>query len=348
MRANFFIFLLTIFLVGCSKKADSASESAVIITKSLRYSELDSHLEVYSGKHTIEIPRSKLPFKRTVFLNASLLGYITALHLESSVVGVSSPEYIYSSVLRSAVEKQQIQNVGNEQKYDVEKILSLQPDAVFTNYLSSFESTYKMLRDNGVTVIFLDEYKESVPLDKTKYLLLFGKLFNKEKQAQTLLESVTASYNTIRSKIQDKSNMPQVLVNEMYGNHWFVPGNESQLANFIAHAGGKYIFSKLPGEQAVPLSFEQVLVESNGANVWINAGNHLSRKQMLALNPLYSKLDVFNNGRIYSITGRIKGKSNDFFESGVVRADIVLKDYIRIFHPDLVPGGQLFYLKEIK
>jgi iron complex transport system substrate-binding protein len=30
-------------------------------------------------------------------------------------------------------------------------------------------------------------------------------------------------------------------------------------------------------------------------------------------------------------------KANDFFESGVVRADLILKDYIKIFHPELLP-----------
>ncbi len=34
-------------------------------------------------------------------------------------------------------------------------------------------------------------------------------------------------------------------------------------------------------------------------------------------------------------TGREKGYANDYFESGVVRADWVLKDYIKIFHPEI-------------
>jgi hypothetical protein len=48
------------------------------------------------------------------------------------------------------------------------------------------------------------------------------------------------------------------------------------------------------------------------------------------------------------VNGREVQKTNDFFESGVVRADIVLKDYIRIFHPELLPDYQLTYMKELK
>ena len=43
-----------------------------------------------------------------------------------------------------------------------------------------------------------------------------------------------------------------------------------------------------------------------------------------------------------------KLKANDFFESGVVRADLILKDYIKIFHPELLPNYHLTYMKELQ
>jgi iron complex transport system substrate-binding protein len=50
----------------------------------------------------------------------------------------------------------------------------------------------------------------------------------------------------------------------------------------------------------------------------------------------YGKLDVFNKGKIYVITGKEKGKPMIFRKwRGESRSGI--KDYIKIFHPELLP-----------
>ena len=68
---------------------------------------------------------------------------------------------------------------------------------------------------------------------------------------------------------------------------------------------------------------------------------------MLAINPNYAKMEVFNKGKLFTVEGSIKGKANDYFESGVVRSDLVLRDYIKIFYPNLFQDQQLKYLKEL-
>ena len=37
-----------------------------------------------------------------------------------------------------------------KEKYDIEKIFELKPDVIFTNYIETFENTYKILQDNGI------------------------------------------------------------------------------------------------------------------------------------------------------------------------------------------------------
>jgi iron complex transport system substrate-binding protein len=68
---------------------------------------------------------------------------------------------------------------------------------------------------------------------------------------------------------------------------------------------------------------------------------------MLGMNPFYSKLDVFNKGKIYVLQEGKKDRQMIFrkwrCES---RSDI--KDYIKIFHPELLPDYQLTYMKELQ
>ena len=319
-----------------------------VISQRLQFKEDKGFLTIKSGKFSYEFDSSQLPLKKVVLLNASLLGFISELNEEDKIAGVSSPEYIYSEKITSRIKEGKIANVGNEQKYDVEKIIALQPDAIITNYISTFENTYDVLRKNGIKIIFLDEYMEQKPLVKSAYLRVFGKLFRKEEAAEARLKEIENTYNSLKLTASKSLHKPLVLANEMYGNQWFLPGGKTQLAHFIQDAGATYILKGNTEEKAIPMSFEEVFTKSQQAQFWINAGNHSDKKSLLGVNPNYSKMNVFKNGKIYVITGKERERSNDFFESGVVRSDIVLKDYIKIFHPDLFPEYQLTYMKELK
>lgn len=349
MKPNFFLFFLLFLCVQCKKqKSQIVAEDFIKISERVYYKDLDKTVEIKSGKFSYNFKNEQLPFKRTIFLNASLVGFASELSLEDQIVGISSPEYIYSEKVLNKIQSGAIADVGNEQKYNLEKIIALKPDAIFTNYIASFENTYELLKKNGITIIFLDEYLEQKPLEKSAYLLLFGRLFGKEKEAFSKLDSITKNYESLQKLAQTAKSKPFVLANEIYGNQWFLPGGKSQLAQYLKSANSEYINKDNSTESATPLSFEEVFVKAENATFWVNAGNHHSKKELLIVNPAYAKMNVYKTGKIFAIIGKEKNKSNDFFESGVVRADLVLQDYIKILHPELLPNQELIYLKELK
>ena len=348
MKSLFFVFFSLFFVFSCKKQDSSSTTDWEIISKNVQFKTVDQVFHLKSGKFTYEIPEENFPFKRVILLNASLVGYFTELGLENKIVGVSSPEYIFSEKIHQLLKTGKIQNIGNEQKYDVEKIIALKPDAIFTNYISSFDNTYDLLRKNGIELIFLDEYLEQNPLEKSKYLLLFGQIFQKQQEAFLAFNQIKTSYDSLKILAKSAPEKPLVLANEMYGNQWFLPGGKSGLAQFISDANASYINAENDDTNAVPLSFEEVFAKGKNAEYWVNVGNHQTKKGLLQINPNYTKLPVYNSGKLYTVTGRERGKANDYFESGVVRADLVLKDYIKIFHPEVLPEYNLTYLKELK
>ncbi|OWK73319.1 ABC transporter substrate-binding protein [Flavobacteriaceae bacterium JJC] len=348
MKPTFLLFLSVFFLFSCKKEAKPPKNDWQIISSNIQYKENSKIFNLKSGKFRYEIPTAKLPFKRVMLLNASLVGYFTELGLEDKIIGISSPEYVYSEKIHQLINEGRIQNIGNEQKYDIEKIIALKPDAVFTNYIASFDNTYDLIKKNGIEIIFLDEYLEQNPLEKSKYLLVFGKLLGAEKDAVLKFNEIQNSYKTLKTLAQKARKTPVVLANEMYGNQWFLPGGKTNLAALISDANAKYINADNTESKAVPMSFEEVYAKSRDAEFWVNVGNHQEKKELLQINPNYAKMNVFNNGKLYTLSGKEKSKSNDYFESGVVRADLILKDYIKIFHPELLPQYNLTYLKELK
>ena len=109
--------------------------------ENVRFQENGDFLTLKSGKFTYKIPHSKLPYKKIMLLNASLVGYITELgEQRKKSLGLLVQNIFFSDKIHQLINENKIQNIGNEQKYDVEKILAYHPDAIFTNYVASFET----------------------------------------------------------------------------------------------------------------------------------------------------------------------------------------------------------------
>ncbi|MDO5615936.1 MAG: ABC transporter substrate-binding protein, partial [Cruoricaptor ignavus] len=309
MKSKILLFFLLTVLFSCKKEQKNTVADWQVISENVKFKEENKVLKLQSGKFNYEIPTDRLPFKKVILLNSSLLGYFLELDFQSKIIGISSPEYIYSERIHQLIKDGKIQNVGSEQKYDIEKIIALKPDAVFTNYISSFENTYDLLKKNSIEIIFLDEYLEQNPLDKSRYLLVFGKLLGKDKEAVASYKKIQTSYDSIKKITEKPMDKPTVLANEMYGNQWFLPGGKTQLANYIADAGANYILKDNDDTKAVPTSFEEVFTKAENATIWVNAGTHKTKSSLLSINPNYAKMKVFQDGKIYSLSGKEKGSS---------------------------------------
>ncbi len=348
---RFFLFLIIyLFAISCQKENAKTLERDIKISERVHYSENGELLIIKSGKLENKIDLKKIPFQKAMLLNSSLIGYFSELSLEEKITGVSSPEYIFSEKIHQLINQNQILNIGNEQRYDIEKILAHKPDVIFTNYVPNFANTYDILKKNGIEMIFLDEFLEQNALEKSKYLLLFGKLFGVEEQAEKVFKTIENNYKKIQNLALKTSEKPKVLCNEMYGSQWFLPGGNSFVARLIKDAGGNYILKDNKESSAVPLSFEEVFIKSENADYWINISPHLDKNELLIMNPNYSKMKVFNSGHLYMINNREKDSANDYFESGVVRCDLVLRDYFKIFHPEDVTfsAEPLIYMKPLQ
>lgn len=349
MKIYFFIIPLLFLVTSCNKNTEKQQvNSKIIISKNVNYTLDDKELNLTSHAFSYHIPRYDLPFKRIILLNASLVGYISALDMENSVIGVTSPEYIYTEKIHDNLENGKTENVGNSQKYDIEKIISLKPDAIFTNYIPNFQNIYDLLKKSGIKVIFFNEYLEELPLEKSAYIKVFGELLGKQNKADSLYNVIHNNYNNYKNKAEKANQTPSVLTNEIFGNQWYMPGGKTQIAHYLNDANSNYIFKDNQETKAIPMTFEEVYAFSETANYWVNVGNYSTKKELLMANPNYKELNVFKNGQIFSINGRVRGTANDYFESGAVRVDWVLRDYIKAFHPDLMRNEKFTYLKKLK
>ena len=70
---------------------------------------------------------------------------------------------------------------------------------------------------------------------------------------------------------------------------------------------------------------------------------------MLDANSHYAEFDAFKNKNVYSFTKK-KGKKGGilYYELAPNRPDLVLKDLVKILHPELLVGYEPFFFEKLK
>lgn len=287
----------------------------------------------------------QIPVKRIVCLSTTHLAFLKELNELDAICGVSAPEFIYDSLIREKVKAGKISNVGYDQAMNIETIISLKPDFVMAYGVGSESSgQFQRLKQLGVKVVFNAEYLEQTPLGKAEWLNFVGAFFNKEDSAAQLFKTTSETYTNLAQKAASVKEKPMVLSGLPWKGVWYVPGGKSYASNFIYDAGGDYLWKEDMGSESIPLSLETVLERANKAQLWINPGSALNLSEMALLDPRIKTIRSLQEKKVFNFNRRLSpGGGNDFWESGVVHPDLILKDLIAIFHPDLIPNHTFVY-----
>ncbi|MET3732908.1 ABC transporter substrate-binding protein [Moheibacter stercoris] len=349
-----FIFFITIssLILACKQNSNSNISSRNTqnfdYIENLQWKEAEEQIEIESGGIITILSKKDLPLKSVMVVPTSVLAYMSELGLEQNLTGVSQIKYIYNPKIQELHREQKIEEIGNFNELYFEKIILNKPDVFFTTSSPSLAKFHDQLKNQGIKIIFIDEYEEQNPLAKAEYVKVIGRLLGKEKQADSIFQVVETNYKNLQKKLENqKKKSPKVLVNQIYSDIWYLPSGESFQAKLIADAGGEYPWKSTTGINSLNLSFESVFEKAEDAEVWINAGDFPSRAALLVNYPHYEWFQAFQNNQVYNWHKRSSPSGgNDYFETGTARPDWVLKDLAAIFHPELFPNYELrFYQK---
>lgn len=290
-----------------------------------------------------------IPVKRVVCLSTNHLPAFTALDKSETVVGFPGLQYIYEEALLTSAENGDLRDVGQKSGINIEVLMSLQPELVMGYTMGSSFEQLKPIQKSGIPVIFNADYLENSPLGRAEWLKLTAVLLNKYEEGDSLFKSIEEDYLATKKLAEKANKKPSVMTGVMYGDVWYVPGGESYAAKFIEDAGGNYLWSDHPKTGSIELSFESVLEKAKNADFWIGAASFTKLEELKNSNANYSLFDSFKNGEIYSYTKRVnKNGANDFLESGYMRPDLILKDYVKILHPTLLTEKESTYFQPLK
>jgi iron complex transport system substrate-binding protein len=292
-----------------------------------------------------------VPVERIICMSTTHLAMIKALGMEDAIAGVSGAGYIYDKGISEKVRRGMVSDVGYEAGLNSELIVKCAPDLVMMYGIGSESVGYvSRIRELGIKVMFNADYLENDPLAKAEWIKLFGALFCKEDLADTIFNSASRSYNQLRAFIsQNTVNKPVVMLGMPFRDTWFISPGNSFVSKLIEDAGGEYLWKNTKSSSSMPYSLEKVYMQALKADYWLNTGTISSKNEITSLDPRFLKLSCYRTGNIFNNNKRLSpGGGNDYWESGVVSPQVILKDIASILHPGLFGDYEPVYYTKIK
>ena len=292
------------------------------------------------------------PLRKMVCMSTSHVGFLDAIGAADAVAAVSGCDFVSSPRVRERISEGLVAEAGYDAAPAYETLYQLQPDVVLSYSLGGDSPMDQRLRDLGIRVFTLYEHLESHPLARAEYVRLFGALTGRMAAADSLFAVVSSSYLSLAAPSSSKmpvakDGLKKVLVNLPYAGVWYIPGAESYMARLIRDAGGEVLGAEPGTSQSGMISLEEAYRLACEADWWLNAGSVRSLDELRRENAAFASFPVAAPGRVYTNDRRsTPGGGNDFWESGAVRPDLILKDLRTIFAGG--PEDSLYYYRAVR
>lgn len=287
----------------------------------------------------------KVPVKKVICTSTTHISMLDALDEVNSIVGISGKKLISNEKVQQNIKNNKVIDIGYDQNMDIERILSLQPDLIFSYGITGENLSYlNKLKELGIQVIMNAEYLENTPLGKAEWIKFMAEFYQKRKTGGFIFDTIETKYNKLLKLKDEFGPRPSVISGLPWKDAWYVPGGNSFAANFIEHAGGKYLWEDNENNEAIPLDFEAVVNKAIDADTWINPGAARDMEDILSVDERLKNIKALRVGEVYNNNARVTNQGgNDYWESGVIHPHVILKDLIKIFHPGLLPEHDLVY-----
>ena len=374
LRITLMLFIISI--IGCRENNTISNKTTIYSANEIRYAkglEIYKHQGFSIVKITNPWPEAKesftyvlqekngiipdslkqfaiiqIPIKSIVVTSTTHIPALELLGVEVTLVGFPNTDYVSSVKTRKLINAGKVRDVGVNESLNTEVLIDMKPDLIVSFGLNNSNPTLDNLQKSGLSVMFNGDWTEQSPLGKAEWIKFFGSLYGLDSKANTIFSEIENEYNTTLSLAKKAASKPTVLCGAMYQEQWYVPQGESWASLFLKDAQSNYLWADTKGNGSLAVPFETILEKAQNADFWIAPGDFSSLKQMSDSNPHYIQFTSFKNKKVYSYSVNKGAKGGIiYFEWSPTRPDWVLKDLIKIFHPELLPNHKLFFFQKL-
>jgi iron complex transport system substrate-binding protein len=369
------ILILTSLFVQCKK--EKPIESKILIQNSVKYAKGFS-IENYENYSVVTVknpwPKASktykyilkkkngivpdslknnliinVPIKNIVVTSTTHIPSLEMLNEEKTLVGFPNLDYISSEKVRALIDAKKVRELGKNQSLNTEVLIDLQPNVIIGYGLDNNNPTLDNLLKSGLKVMLNGDWNEQTPLGKAEWIKFFGALYDKQKQANEIFSKIENDYLKTIEIAKKATSKPTILAGDIFEGKWYLPSGTSWGSLILKQANSNYLWKETSGTGSLSLSFETVFEKAKDADFWITSGQFSTLKEMTEANPHYNQFKAFQNKNVYSFAGK-KGKTGGilYYELAPNRPDLVLKDLVKILHPELLVGYKPFFFEKLK
>jgi len=269
--------------------------------------------------------------------------------VEDKLLGFPGTNFISSKNTRIRIDNKQIRDLGKNESINTEVLLELNPEVVIGFGVNGTNKAFNTIQKANIPVIYNGDWTEPSPLAKAEWIKFFGELFNKQKKADSFFKVIETNYLDAKTLASKAKSKPRILSGAMHKDIWYLPNGRSPEAQLLKDANSNYLWHETSGSGSLALSFETVLDKAKGADLWFSPSYYTSLEALEKANSHYTKFEAFKNKKVYSFsktTGDTGGVL--YYELGIARPDIVLKDIIKICHPELLEDYTSYFFKPLE
>lgn len=283
--------------------------------------------------------------KRIVCMSSSYIAMLDMLGQVDRIVGVSGINYISNPYILA--HQDVIKDMGPDMNYEL--LLGLKPDVVLLYGIADAQKAVTdKLQELSIPYFYVGEYLEESPLGKAEWIVALSELTDSREAGMEMFREIPKRYHALQALVDSVEQRPTVTFNTPWNDTWVMPSTQSYMARLVADAGADYIYKENSSNSSMPIGLETAYQLLQKADYWINVGTPSTMEELTALNPKFADAKAVKEKKVYNNNLRVTpAGGNDFWESSVVHPDVVLKDLIRIFHPEVVTDS-LYYYKRLE
>jgi len=281
------------------------------------------------------LPKGELlrtPLQRAVITTSVHAALVQELGAEQQVAGLADTAYIISPTVKGMLQRG-AKDMGSALSPDLEKLRAAHPDAILT---SPFENAGNGALDAlQIPLIQCADYMEISPLARAEWIRLYGRLFGRTAEADSIFQAVESAYLSLKERAAKcRGRKPTVMCDLLQGGTWYQPGGASVIGQLIADAGGDFLWKDRKERGSLALDLEQVYQRAAEADIWLikyGQKQDLTYEGMQKDYPQYRTFRPWREQKIFACnTLKIP-----FYEREPFHPERLLCNFIAIFHPEL-------------
>lgn len=297
-----------------------------------------------SAKHSKaqEIVITK-PSRRFICTTALQLGNFEVLGLEDCIVGMNSLKNLFSPRVKQQMEQGRTVQIGKEGNFDLETVIASRPDYIFVSV--SKHGGFEGLKDCGIPLIPHHGYKETDPLGQAEWIKLIGLLTGETKRANAVFANIEQKYNKLKATVAElpkEEKRPTVISGRQLRDGWYIVGGKSYMAQMFKDAGADYIMADNEDSGGTTLDFEAVYARGIHADFWQTDGSYDGEFTLQTLadeDERYATMEAYKQGHVLFCNL----SKTPYRELAGVQPHLVLADFVKAFHPSVLPTYQPTY-----